>query len=61
MGSFAGELVEKGKFGVTVAMRGNEVTYNKLSDIAGKMKFIPEGDQRVAMARKIGIYFGDEK
>ena len=61
MGSFAGELVRSGKFGVTVAMKGREVTYNYLSDIAGKMKFIPEDDQRIAMARAIGIYFGDEK
>ena len=60
MGSFAGELVKRGNFGVTVAMRDNHVTYNKLSDIAGKTKSVPLTDQRVAMARAIGIYFGDE-
>ena len=60
MGSFAGELVKRGNFGVTVAMRDNHVTYNKLEDIAGKAKSVPLNDQRVAMARAIGIYFGDE-
>ena len=60
MGSFAGELVKRGNFGVTVAMRDNHVTYNKLEDIAGKAKSVPENDQRIAMARAIGIYFGDE-
>ena len=59
MGCFAGKLVEEGTFGVTVAMRGNHVSYNTLSDIAGKMKFVPADDQRLEVARHIGISFGD--
>ena len=61
MGSFAGRLAKDGKFGVTVAMHGNEVTYNALADIAGKMKFVPKDDQRIEVARSIGISFGDGK
>ena len=38
MGGYAGELAEKKKFGVTVAMAGGKVTYNSLADIAGKTK-----------------------
>ena len=60
MGSFAGELVKRGNFGVTVAMWDILVTYNKIEDIAGMTKSVPANDQRIAMARAIGIYFGDE-
>ncbi len=59
MGSFAGRLVKQGTFGVTVAMKGSEISYNALADIAGKMKFVPVGDQRIQVARNIGISFGD--
>ena len=61
MGSFAGHLANDGVFGVTVAMHGSQVTYNALADIAGKMKFVPKDDQRIAVARTIGISFGDDK
>ena len=61
MGSFAGSLAKDGVYGVTVAMHGSEVTYNALADIAGKMKFVPKDDQRIKVARTIGISFGDGK
>lgn len=61
MGSFAGRLVKQGIYGVTVALKGNEISYNALADIAGKMKFVPVGDQRIQVARSIGISFGDGK
>ena len=61
MGTFAGRLVKQGIYGVTVAMKGNEISYNALADIAGKMKFVPVGDQRIQVARAIGISFGDGK
>ena len=61
MGSFAGRLVKQGIYGVTVALKGNEISYNALADIAGKMKFVPIGDQRIQVARSIGISFGDGK
>ena len=61
MGSFAGALAKDGVYGVTVAMHGSEVTYNALADIAGKMKFVPKDDQRIKVARTIGISFGDGK
>ena len=59
MGSFAGHLASEGVYGVTVAMHGSQVTYNALADIAGKMKFVPKEDQRISVARSIGISFGD--
>jgi 6-phosphofructokinase 1 len=38
---------------------GDKITENKLSDVAGKTKFVPEDDQMVKTARDIGISFGD--
>lgn len=61
MGSYAGRLVYEKKFGTTVAIKDNKISYNKLSDIAGKLKFIPEQHQMVNIARGIGIGIGDGK
>ena len=54
----AGERAEKGKFGVTVAYSGGRVTYNSLSDIAGKAKSVPPTHPMVRAAKSIGISFG---
>ncbi len=59
MGSFAGKLVEEGKFGTTVAVVNNKITSNYLIDIAGKTKYIPKDHQMIGVARSIGISFGD--
>ena len=53
------DLIKKGKYGVSVALVGNEVTHNKLSDIAGVAKPVPKDHQMVELARNIGISFGD--
>ena len=59
MGSYAGELAEKKKFGVTVALSGGKVTYNSLADIAGKTKSVPPAHQMVKAAKAVGISFGE--
>ena len=59
MGSYAGELAEKKKFGVTVAVSGGKVTYNSLADIAGKTKSVPPSHQMVRAAKAIGVSFGE--
>ncbi len=61
LGSFAGKLVQEGNFGTTVAVVNNQITYNWLSDVAGKTKFVPEDHQMINVARSIGITFGDGK
>ena len=61
MGSFAGKLAKDGIYGTTVAMENNQITYNRLSSIAGKTKFVPEDHQMIEVARSIGITFGDGK
>ena len=59
MGSYAGELAKNEKFGVTVAYEGGKVTYNSLTDIAGKAKIVPVDHQLVKAAKSIGVSFGD--
>ena len=54
-GVHAADLIKKGKYGVSVALVGNEVTHNKLSDIAGVAKPVPKDHQMVDLARNIGI------
>ncbi|NLZ68692.1 MAG: 6-phosphofructokinase [Spirochaetales bacterium] len=61
MGSFAGKLVQDGNFGTTVAFQNNQITYNALSDIAGKTKYVPEDHQLIEVGRSIGVTFGDGK
>lgn len=61
MGSFAGRLFLEKKFGTTVAIKDNKVTYNLLSDVAGTLKYIPENNQMVNIARGMGIVLGDNK
>lgn len=58
-GVHAAALIAKDKYGYAVAKVGDKITENKLSDVAGKTKFVPEDDQMVKTARDIGISFGD--
>lgn len=60
LGSYAGKLCKSGKFGVTVAVVNGEITYNALSDVAGKTKYVPKDGSVISSARDIGIAFGDE-
>ena len=58
-GVHAAQLIEKEKYGRTVAMVNGKVTANKLADIAGLTKFVSPKDQLVITAKKIGVSFGD--
>lgn len=55
----AAQLISQEKYGYAVAMINDKVSENKLKDIAGKTKFVPDDDQMVKTARDIGISFGD--
>lgn len=59
MGGFAARLAAEGRFGVTVALEDNAITFNALADIAGKYKFVDPAGDTVRFAREIGISFGD--
>jgi len=58
-GVHAAELIAQNKFGYAVAKIGDKISENKLSDVAGKTKFVPSDDQMVKTAKDIGISFGD--
>lgn len=60
IGGYAGRLVKNGLFGVTVAIVNNKITYNQITEIAGKTKFVPADGQQVTIARGIGVSFGDK-
>lgn len=57
-GVHAAELIRDGIFGVSVALVGNTITHNPLSEIAGVPKLVPPDHQMVQIARNIGISFG---
>ena len=58
-GVHAAYLIQKEKYGRTVAMVNGKVTANKLEDIAGLTKFVDPKDQMVLTAKRIGVSFGD--
>ncbi len=57
-GTFAAKLVELEQYGTTVAMVNNVVTANLLTTIAGRKKLVPENDDMISVARRIGISLG---
>ena len=50
-GSYAAQLVEVERYGVTVAMVNRRVTENRLADIAGKTRNVPENCELLSVAR----------
>lgn len=57
-GAVAGEMVQKGRFGNMVALRGNEIVAVPLGEVAGKLKSIPEDSEFLHQARLLGISLG---
>jgi len=58
-GAHAAQLIRDEIYGVTVALKGNQITHNKLSDIAGVPKPVEKDNPVVATARDMGICLGD--
>ncbi len=58
LGSYAGRLAKEGRFGVTVAVNGANITFNALADVAGKYKFVDPASEIVRAAEDIGVSFG---
>ena len=57
-GSYAAKMVEDENYGVTVAMKNNHVGENKLKDVAGKSRLVPESHGMLEVARRMGISMG---
>ena len=58
-GVHAAELIRDEIYGVSVALKGNQVHHNLLSEIAGVPKPVPVDHQMIVTAKNIGISFGD--
>ncbi len=58
-GVHAAQLIAREEYGVTVALVGNTITHNKLSEIAGVPKPVPVDHQMMQVARDMGISFGE--
>ena len=59
IGAYGAYLAETGKYGVTVCVRGNKLSYSVLVDIAGRTKRVPVDGQQIGLAKAAGVYFGD--
>ncbi len=58
-GAGAVELIARGEFGKMVALRGGQVVAVDIAEACGAMKAVNPQGELVAMARSIGICFGD--
>ena len=57
-GTYAAKMVEDGIYGVTVAMQNNHVVANRLSDVAGRSRLVPESHGMLEVARRMGLCMG---
>ncbi|WP_294371323.1 6-phosphofructokinase [uncultured Clostridium sp.] len=58
-GVAAVELINQGKFGSMVCLKGNEITYDSLENVIGNNKNVDPEGELVTVAKKIGISFAD--
>jgi len=58
-GVAAVELINEGKFGNMVCLKGNSISYESLENVIGHTKNVDPNGEIVTVARKIGIAFGD--
>lgn len=57
-GVAAVELINEGKFGNMVCLKGNDISYVSLEEVIEKNKNVDPEDELVSTAKKIGISFG---
>lgn len=58
LGIMATHLALSGKFGTTVSVSHGRISYNMLSEIAGKAKLVPKNHQLINTAKALGVSFG---
>ena len=58
LGEAAADFAAEGRFGVTIAVKGNRLVANKLEDVAGKYKYVHRADRMVKCALELGIFLG---
>lgn len=60
LGTGAARLIKHQQYGNMVAIRHDQVIAMPLSEVAGKLKTVPQDSDLIQSARDIGISFGDE-
>ncbi len=58
-GAAAARLIAKEKYGYMVAIQNDKIVPVPLSEVAGRLKTVPEDSEMIMAAREIGISFGD--
>ncbi|OPJ59011.1 6-phosphofructokinase [Clostridium oryzae] len=58
-GVAAADLINEGKFGNMVRLKGDEISYVSLEEVIGNNKNVDPNGELVQIAKKIGISFGD--
>jgi 6-phosphofructokinase 1 len=59
-GGHAVELIAKKKFGMMVALKGQEIGSVPLKDVGSKTRLVPPDFSLIGKGRKMGICFGDK-
>jgi 6-phosphofructokinase 1 len=59
LGTACAELIDAGRYGVMVAVRGDECVPVELKEVAGKRKEVPLDHPWIQSARLVGTSFGD--
>lgn len=59
-GSAAAKLIMEEKYGYMVAIRNNAIVPVPLSEVAGKLKYVPVDCDVIKSAKMLGISFGDD-
>ena len=59
LGTECAKLLNKGKFGVMIAVQNNAFVPVSLEDVAGKKKLVPPDHSWIQSARLLGTSFGD--
>lgn len=60
LGSFAAELIAYERYGNMVALQGDNIVAKPLSEVAGKLKLVPEDLEMIKHARAVDTCFGDK-
>lgn len=58
-GAAAARLINEGKFGNMVCLKGDEISYVSLEDVIGKEKYVDPNHELINMSKSMGIGFGD--
>lgn len=59
LGAYAANMAAKGEYGKMAALKNGEMIAVPLSEVAGKLKLVPDDDPMIRKARAIGTCFGD--